>query len=102
MTSLAKRRKYEKPLLALLVASVALLSGCAKTMQLNDPALSDRLYLTNVLREEAVKRLPAEDDYTIMTRENTSAMLPPGRALEDCEGSCLAEMGRNIYADFVC
>ena len=73
-----------------------------------DPALkkkvklSDRQYLTNVLREEAVKQLPAEDDYTIMTRDNISAMLPPGKAIEDCEGSCLAETGRNISADYVC
>ncbi|SHM96603.1 hypothetical protein SAMN05720472_2802 [Fibrobacter sp. UWR3] len=64
--------------------------------------LSDRQYLTNVLREEAVKQLPAEDGYTIMTRDNISAMLPPGKAIEDCEGSCLAETGRNISADFVC
>lgn len=64
--------------------------------------LSDRQYLTNVLREEAVKQLPAEDDYTIMTRDNISAMLPPGKAIEDCEGTCLAETGRNISADYVC
>jgi hypothetical protein len=64
--------------------------------------LSDRQYLTNVLREEAVKQLPAEEDYTIMTRENISAMLPPGKAIEDCEGSCLAETGKNISADYVC
>ena len=64
--------------------------------------LSDRQYLTNVLREEAVKQLPAEEGYTIMTRDNISAMLPPGKALEDCEGTCLAETGRNISADFVC
>ena len=64
--------------------------------------LSDRQYLTNVLREEAVKQLPAEDGYTIMTRDNISAMLPPGKAIEDCEGTCLAETGRNISADFVC
>ena len=64
--------------------------------------LSDRQYLTNVLREEAVKQLPAEEDYTIMTRDNISAMLPPGKAIEDCEGSCLAETGRNISADYIC
>ena len=73
-----------------------------------DPALkkkvklSDRQYLTNVLREEAVKQLPAEEDFTIMTRENISAMLPPGKAIEDCEGSCLAETGKNISADYIC
>ena len=65
-------------------------------------SLSDRQYLTNVLREEAVKELPASQNFTIMTRENINVMLPPGRAIEDCEGSCLAETGRNIAADYVC
>lgn len=65
-------------------------------------SFSDRQYLTNVLREEAVKELPAALNYTIMTRENISAMLPPGKALEDCEGTCLAETGRNIAADYIC
>ena len=51
--------------------------------------LSDRQYLTNVLREQAVKELPAVQNYTIMTRENIQQMLPPGKAIEDCEGSCL-------------
>ena len=36
-----------------------------------------------------------------MTRENIIAMLPPGKALEDCEGSCLVETGKNISADYV-
>ena len=65
-------------------------------------SLSDRQYLTNVLREEAVKELPASQNFTIMTRENISEMLPPGKALEECEGSCLVETGRNIAADYVC
>ena len=64
--------------------------------------LSDRQYLTNVLREEAVNQLPPDEDYTIMTRENISAMLPPGKSIDECEGSCLAETGRNISADYVC
>ena len=36
-----------------------------------------------------------------MTRENINAMLPPGKAIEDCEGSCLVETGKNISADYV-
>lgn len=64
--------------------------------------LSDRQYLTNVLREEAVNLLPPDEDYTIMTRENISAMLPPGKTIDECEGSCLAETGKNISADYVC
>lgn len=94
--------------LLLLCASGAFAAHVAVLETGVDPAvkkkvtLSDRQYLTNVLREEAVKQLPAEDGYTIMTRENISAMLPPGKAIEDCEGTCLAETGRNISADFVC
>lgn len=65
-------------------------------------SLNDRQFLTNVLREEAVKQLPAVQNYTIMTRENIMQMLPPGKAIEDCEGSCLVETGKNIAADYVC
>ena len=65
-------------------------------------SLTDRQYLTNVLREEAVTQLPATQNYTIMTRENIMQMLPPGKAIEDCEGSCLVETGKNIAADYVC
>ena len=63
--------------------------------------LSERHYLTNMLREQAVKELPAELNFTIMTRENILMMLPPGKSIEDCEGSCLAETGKNIAADYV-
>ena len=63
--------------------------------------LEEKQYLTDVLRSEAVKALPAEQNYTIMTRENISVMLPPGKAIEDCEGSCLVETGKNIAADYV-
>lgn len=72
--------------------------GVAKEMV----SATDRQYLTNVLREEAVKQLPAVQNYTIMTRENINAMLPPGKSIEDCEGSCLAETGKNIAADYIC
>lgn len=65
-------------------------------------SLNDRQFLTNVLREEAVKQLPAVQNYTIMTRENIMQMLPPGKAIEGCEGSCLVETGKNIAADYVC
>lgn len=81
---------------------VAVLETGADESAKDKVSLSDRQYLTNVLREQAVKELPAVQNYTIMTRENISAMLPPGKAIEDCEGSCLAETGRNIAADYIC
>ena len=81
---------------------VAVLETMADGDAKDSVPLLDRQYLTNVLREQAVKELPAKRNYTIMTRENISAMLPPGKAIEDCEGNCLAETGRNIAADYIC
>ena len=85
-----------------MAAFVAVLETMADGDAKDSVSILDRQYLTNVLREQAVKELPAELNFTIMTRENINAMLPPGKAIEDCEGSCLAETGRNIAADYVC
>ena len=81
---------------------VAVLETAADGSAKDSVSLLDRQYLTNVLREQAVKELPATEDFTIMTRENILQMLPPGKAIEDCEGSCLVETGKNIAADFIC
>ena len=58
-------------------------------------------YLTDVLREEAISILPSDQNYVIMTRENIQSMLPPNIKIEECEGSCLVETGRNIAADYI-
>ena len=81
---------------------VAVLETAADGSAKDSVSLLDRQYLTNVLREQAVKELPATEDFTIMTRENILQMLPPGKVIEDCEGSCLVETGKNIAADFIC
>ena len=62
---------------------------------------SEKTFLTDKLRERAQTILPDNLGFIIMTRENINAMLPPGKALEDCEGSCLVETGKNISADYV-
>ena len=62
---------------------------------------SEKMFLTDKLRERANAVLPAYLDYIVMTRENIVAMLPPGKTLEDCEGDCVAETGKNISADYV-
>ena len=49
-------------------------------------------YLSNLVRQ-ATARLP-EDRYSVITRENITAMLPPDRKLEDCIGECEVETGR--------
>lgn len=61
---------------------------------------SEKLFITDELRSDALAVL-GEHDYTIMSRENISEMLPPGKNIEDCEGECLVETGRNIAADYV-
>ena len=83
-------------------AFVAVLETAADGSAKDSVPFLDRQYLTNVLREQAVKELPAVQNYTIMTRENIQQMLPPSKALEDCEGSCLVETGKNIAADYIC
>ena len=64
-------------------------------------SLEEKQYLTDVLRSEAVKAPPAEMNFTIMTRDNIQMMLPPGKGIEECEGSCLVETGKNIAADYI-
>jgi hypothetical protein len=89
-------------LLLLPVASLAKYVAVLETISDKDLlTLQERQYLTDILRGQAVKVLPAEQNWTIMTRENINVMLPPGKSIEDCEGSCLAETGKNIAADFV-
>ena len=81
---------------------IAVLETVADGEAKNDVSPLDKQYLTNVLREQAIKELPAAQGYTIMTRENILQMLPPGKSIEECEGSCLVETGKNISADYVC
>ncbi|MBU0554118.1 hypothetical protein KKF91_12290 [Myxococcota bacterium] len=57
-------------------------------------------YLTDLIREEALARLPRRR-YFVMTRENLLEQLPPGADLAACEGACEVETGRNVGADFV-
>lgn len=83
---------------AALAAHVAVLETISPQGALD---VSDRQYLTDELRAQAVRALPAELNFTIMTRENIIAMLPPGKSIEECEGSCLVETGKNISADYV-
>ena len=88
----------------LLFPSISLAKFVAVLETISDKdllTLQERQYLTDILRGQAVRALPAEQNWTIMTRENINVMLPPGKSIEDCEGSCLAETGKNIAADFV-
>ena len=86
---------FAYPALAAYVAVLETISGSGVVTH------EEKLYLTDVLRSEAVKALPAELNFTIITRENINMMLPTGKVIEDCEGECLVETGKNISADYV-
>lgn len=62
---------------------------------------SERLFLTDKLRDRAKKVLPTYMGFVIMTRENIQQMLPPGKKVDDCEGECLVETGKNINANYI-
>jgi hypothetical protein len=62
---------------------------------------SERRYLTNELRKIALEELPPEKGYTVMTRENLFALIPPDKSLEECAtGQCLVDLGRNVGAEY--
>ncbi|MDR2583149.1 MAG: PEGA domain-containing protein [Fibromonadaceae bacterium] len=56
-------------------------------------------YLTNRLREIAVKMLP-ENKYFVMTSQSIVEMLGPERK-EECKNKCLLDMGKAISADYI-
>ena len=56
-------------------------------------------YLTDLLRQSAGK-LPKEH-YLVMTKDNILVMLPPGKSLADCDGSCAVDTGRRLGAHWV-
>jgi uncharacterized protein (TIGR02145 family) len=58
--------------------------------------------LTDELRAQALGVLPPEQGFTIMTRENINAMLPPDKVEAACDGTkCLVETGREINAEYI-
>jgi uncharacterized protein (TIGR02145 family) len=60
----------------------------------------ERRVLTDDLRRLALSVLPTSQ-FTVMTRDNITELLPPGKTLEECaEGQCLVEIGRNVSAEY--
>jgi hypothetical protein len=61
---------------------------------------ADLSFLTDELRRVAASELPARD-FTILTKENVYALIPQGKTLEECVGSCLVDTGRKLGAGFI-
>ena len=56
-------------------------------------------YIAEIFRDLGAKI--GRRGLSIMTKENILQLLPPGKTLEQCQGECEVETGRNIGADFV-
>ena len=89
--------------LAVFPAFASVYVAVLETISLKEATVSrnEKIFLTDELRTQAAAVLPAYKGFVIMTRENINVMLPPGKTIEECEGSCLAETGKNISADYV-
>ena len=99
---------FSKKFTVIIIAFLAEMSFAAKHIAVLETisekdviGRSEKIFLTDKLRDRAKAVLPASMGYVIMTRENINAMLPPGKSIEECEGSCLVETGKNIAADYV-
>ncbi|MCF0216241.1 MAG: hypothetical protein HUK21_07180 [Fibrobacteraceae bacterium] len=76
---------------------VAILETMSHT---EDVSLQEKLFVTDKIREVA-SNLFLGKGFIVMTRENISQMLPPDKSIEECEGNCLVETGKNIAADYI-
>lgn len=56
-------------------------------------------HLTDEIRR-IIGYLP-QDQFLIMTKENMEQTLPPGRTLEDCEGTCEVKTGQLLQANWI-
>ncbi|MBK8015308.1 MAG: hypothetical protein IPK20_00490 [Betaproteobacteria bacterium] len=57
-------------------------------------------YLTNIVRDIARESLPASQ-FVVLTGENITELLPPGRNLADCVGDCAVQTGRLLQVNWV-
>ena len=56
-------------------------------------------YIAEIFRDLGAKI--GRRGLSVMTKENILQLLPPGKSLEQCQGECEVETGRNIGADYV-
>ena len=56
-------------------------------------------YIAEIFRDLGAKM--GRRGLSVMTKENILQLLPPGKTLEQCQGECEVETGRNIGADYV-
>ncbi len=96
------------PILLLLLAAAA--THAANTLavleiipkaEIEDISITEVRHLTDELRKQAVQALPNKG-YTVLTRDNMFALMPPDEAEAECLAeSCAVEIGRAIGAEYI-
>ena len=56
-------------------------------------------YLTDIVRKIASDQLPKH--FLVLTQESIMTLIPPGRELEDCEGTCAVDTGRLLSVKYI-
>ena len=95
------------PVLALLAAAaeqaantLAVLEITPKS-EMEDINITEIRHLTDELRRQAVLALP-RDGYTVLTRDNIIALIPPDEKEAKCLAeSCAVDIGRAIGAEYI-
>ena len=69
--------------------------------EIKDISIAEMRHLTDELRKQAVLAFPGEG-YTVLTRDNMLALMPPDEAEAECLAeSCAVEIGRAIGAEYI-
>ncbi len=69
--------------------------------EIEDISITEMRHLTDELRKQAVLALPNKG-YSILTRDNMIALMPPDEAEAECLAeSCAVEIGRAIGAEYI-
>jgi len=95
------------PVLALLAATAAQATNTLAVLEITpkseieDISITEIRHLTDELRRQAVLALP-RDGYTVLTRDNIIALIPPDEEEAKCLAeSCAVDIGRAIGAEYI-
>jgi formylglycine-generating enzyme required for sulfatase activity len=103
------RQRFYFVLLAFTFGAVSVQAQSKKTVAIlefsgdknSGVSLQERQMLAEVARGLALRKLP-RTGWSVMTRDNMQALLPPGVDLAECSGDeCIITTGRTMQADYL-
>ena len=92
-------KHVNKPRIALLPLLKSTSWGSKRSKRQRSIQTEQIHYINDLLYQDVADYL--HNRFILMTRENMETLLPPGRSLEDCEGTCEVETGQLLAADWI-